>query len=518
MVLRYSEWVYLLIGLAVTGFVGNLVAVIVLYSRLEHVEQDLANAREPDRRGQVVASEPAKGSGDGRSPTRTGAARTVTRPEPKSEWATGREPEPATEAQPVAGPRSESEPSPATGSITARGDVAVSRPPPPWKDARELQPLGSPHSASEESLLDRLREQLEDRRALATPDDGEPPRSDRDPQIEPRRLLDAAPLTRLVLLEEAAAFSTITAAHLLDPEPRIVRRAIEILADRPTLGAGERGLITPLVLAAVGRLRELPRGPALLESLGVQTQTSVKPQELEIGWQRAQHGLEDLRKRLPLVNHLDAFLADSQSDGTDLLLTIDTTRSMEVGLAELKATCTWLLPAIEWGTAGVRVGLLLYKDEIVGVHDFSTTPAREILSAVLELRPEGGADVPEGVDTAVRAALELGRFSWRPEARKHVVVVGDAPPRHEKLRGLKSLLAACRSEGGFRVHVLGVDPKEGGSVPFFAELAREGGGRGPTCKPGELGMEVLLCLLGDEARDVIKRLESHVKGQFSLGG
>ena len=42
LVLRYSEWVYVLVGLSIVGFVANLLVIIALLARVSRLEDDLA--------------------------------------------------------------------------------------------------------------------------------------------------------------------------------------------------------------------------------------------------------------------------------------------------------------------------------------------------------------------------------------------------------------------------------------------------------------------------------------------
>ena len=65
----------------------------------------------------------------------------------------------------------------------------------------------------------------------------------------------------------------------------------------------------------------------------------------------------------------------------------------------------------------------------------------------------------------------------------------------------------ARQQAGFRVHALGVSPKEGReSVPFFAPLAAAGGGRAKTVDPAKLGSEIFLCLHLGSPAEVIEPL------------
>ena len=127
----------------------------------------------------------------------------------------------------------------------------------------------------------------------------------------------------------------------------------------------------------------------------------------------------------------------------------------------------------------------------------------------------GGGDVPERVDSAVELALSLGAFRWRDAAEKHIVVFGDAPPPYAAIAGLESLLRAAHEQGGFRLHALGVQPEPGrDSIPFFAKLARAGGGQSRTIRAEELGREILRCVLRRAPPDGVESLARRLSAMF----
>ena len=123
--------------------------------------------------------------------------------------------------------------------------------------------------------------------------------------------------------------------------------------------------------------------------------------------------------------------------------------------------------------------------------------------------------MPEGIDSAIRGSLELGRFEWRPSAARHILVIGDAPAKYSSLSAIESLVAACHQQDGFILHMVGIHPKENPEVPFFAQIAAHGGGRSPTCPPGNLGEELLSVSLGTEKTVLPKDLAGLLRTVFS---
>jgi hypothetical protein len=131
----------------------------------------------------------------------------------------------------------------------------------------------------------------------------------------------------------------------------------------------------------------------------------------------------------------------------------------------------------------------------------------EQLARLGEVEAAGGGDVPEGLHLAIKRSLGLGAFDWRPDASKHLIVLGDAPPPYSEQSGLASLVRGAHRQAGFRVHALGISPEDGReSVPFFPELAEAGGGRARTVDPARISSEVFQCLQPESSPEVLEPL------------
>lgn len=189
--------------------------------------------------------------------------------------------------------------------------------------------------------------------------------------------------------------------------------------------------------------------------------------------------------------------------GLDLVLVIDTTRSMQFALDEVKKRLTNLVTAIQRMVPTSRVGIVVYRDQgdeyVVKWSDlsFHTEKLRTFLS---DITASGGGDweeaVFDGLDTAVN------ELTWRKRSRKIIVLVGGSPPHPEDLQATRELVAAFRKEGGYlsaidvtdRLHIQfnkalwrslhGDEPFVPGEKPDFyqqvtgtyGDLAEQGGG------------------------------------------
>ena len=65
-----------------------------------------------------------------------------------------------------------------------------------------------------------------------------------------------------------------------------------------------------------------------------------------------------------------------------------------------------------------------------------------------------------------------------------------------------SLVQECRSEGGYRIHAISVNPTEGRKETlYFPALAEAGGGRAVTAAEDRIAEEIFVTLLPHEARE-----------------
>ena len=519
LIVRHSEWVYFCLVLMMAAVLVNTTALVLL---VFHRQGDEASAAEVPPR-----SAERDETGDETGDQAKASARVPARSPGALEKGPG-----ALEKGAVPAP-SEEAPPPAD-TLTADADIAdppdipfpsdTSDPsaiPPPPDASRPLESIaGLPKQAltpraGSGRAVERLLEQLE----LLHPASSEStPRAPEASPVPPPRMLYPGPkLLRLLLLGEAGEDLEIVCAALADPDPLIrmaaLDRALAALASPPA--AAERRRLGPLVGAARGHLETVADGRRLLKLLQLPRGERV-PELRDERWSeisgRARRLVEGLTGRGALVERLASFA----KQGADVLLAVDTTRSMDGALEPVKETAAWLLPTLEWAVPGARVGLLTFKDDVEEIVALSPRPSRDVLPRILALEARGGGDVPEGVYSALRAALELGRVAWRPEAIRHIVIIGDQPPRYEEKRAFESLASACHRQGGFSIHLLGVNADEGsGGVPFFADFAAAGGGRSATCRRETFGLEALACLFGSRSRPVAEKLPRLLQRLFT---
>ena len=135
-----------------------------------------------------------------------------------------------------------------------------------------------------------------------------------------------------------------------------------------------------------------------------------------------------------VLTSIDQILRSVDETALDLVLAIDTTRSMRNDLPFLQRQLRPLLERYDSYFDPLRVGLVYYRDYreeyLTRTVDFSTN-LEYIQSELDAIAVDGGADVPEAVYEALNIAIT--HFPWRASKRV-VILIGDAPP-HTRPRG-----------------------------------------------------------------------------------
>ncbi len=138
---------------------------------------------------------------------------------------------------------------------------------------------------------------------------------------------------------------------------------------------------------------------------------------------------------------LDSILSRAGRE-TDVAIVLDTTASMSDDIGNVKHNMKRLLTKLkEHAPAiGLRLSLLLYRDHgdqyVTQIsHNFSDD-IDGIHQAIQKVSVSGGGDLPEAVLDALVDAKDL--LSWRSEATRSIVLIGDAPGHPKSLKGIST--------------------------------------------------------------------------------
>lgn len=122
--------------------------------------------------------------------------------------------------------------------------------------------------------------------------------------------------------------------------------------------------------------------------------------------------------------------ASAQERPRDLMFAIDTTSSMRPYIEQTRTAVDDLATDLASETAGSRVGLTEYRDDVDAFQARTVTDLTTDLPAFRSgldgLAVAGGGDAPESVYSGIAQALCQ---SWNAPAVKAVIAVGDAPAK-----------------------------------------------------------------------------------------
>jgi hypothetical protein len=135
-----------------------------------------------------------------------------------------------------------------------------------------------------------------------------------------------------------------------------------------------------------------------------------------------------------IIENIRWILQQTEGDTLDLVLCLDTTKSMEDDIPYLKEFLIPMLMEETSGFSSFRFGMVLYKDYF---EEYVTKTVKfqnnltYIQSFLNNIRVFGGRDIPEAVNEALFEGIH--KFDWAADSRE-IILIGDAPP-HPRPRG-----------------------------------------------------------------------------------
>ncbi len=176
-------------------------------------------------------------------------------------------------------------------------------------------------------------------------------------------------------------------------------------------------------------------------------------------------------------------------DKLDLVIVFDATGSMGGAIGEVKSRIRLFVRSLNWLVPDTRLGLVAYRDlKKYDLEDYQytvrlidlQTPKGDGMAKLerflRETEAYGGGDIPEAVMDGVKSAMD--KMSWRKDAKRVIVVFGDAPPRPED-NGVSQLMDLIRVWRGRTQGVLSTIDTTGNSklMDEFRQMAEVGGGQ-----------------------------------------
>jgi hypothetical protein len=173
-------------------------------------------------------------------------------------------------------------------------------------------------------------------------------------------------------------------------------------------------------------------------------------------------------------------VGELRQTGLEVMFVVDATSSMTPTIEATRATLGQMLAALRVLVPDARFGVVAYRDrgprEEFVVRELPL--GRDFYRAsnfVHHITAAGGGNRPEDVRAGLLAAFQQ---HWQPNARRVVVLTGDAPPHAEDFDRLLREVRAFVKDGRSFVHTLVVSPQRAGAdtTRAFQSIADHGRG------------------------------------------
>ncbi len=196
----------------------------------------------------------------------------------------------------------------------------------------------------------------------------------------------------------------------------------------------------------------------------------------------------------------DGLLQSLRRDGLDIVLTFDSTGSMQGEIDQVKGQIRRLGSTLLTLVPKARISLCTYRDQgdeyvVRGLP--LTNNLQQIEHYLSGIRAGGGGDAPEAVHEGIRWSIEQNSF--RPRARKIILVFGDAPPHQENLP--TCLRLASDFHGMQKGIVSTVTCRAPRQLREFVEIAEVGGGEAfLTADERQIMTQLIVLVFGSRHR------------------
>lgn len=205
----------------------------------------------------------------------------------------------------------------------------------------------------------------------------------------------------------------------------------------------------------------------------------------------------------------DSFVQGLRRRGLDIVLTFDSTGSMGGEITAVKRQIVRIGQALLKLIPKARISICTYRDHgdtyvVKGLP--LTSDLRLVDRCLAQVGADGGGDGPEAVQEGLRWAMTNNRF--RPNARKVILLFGDAPPHREDQALCERLAATFRRQHKGIVSTVTCSRGGGGrKLPEFIQIAEAGGGQAFLSKDSRLIVEELIVLVfGPKHRAKVKKV------------
>jgi Mg-chelatase subunit ChlD len=196
----------------------------------------------------------------------------------------------------------------------------------------------------------------------------------------------------------------------------------------------------------------------------------------------------------------DGLLRSLRSHGLDIVLTFDSTGSMQGEISQVKSQIRRIGSTLLTLVPQARISICTYRDQgdqYIVRGQALTDDLQAIENYLTAIVAEGGGDEPEAVHEGLRWSIQENDF--RPRARKVILLFGDAPPHQQQLATCLRLASDFRGQQKGMVST--ITCRSARPLRPFIDIAEVGGGEAfVTADEQQIMTQLIILVFGSRHR------------------
>ena len=190
-------------------------------------------------------------------------------------------------------------------------------------------------------------------------------------------------------------------------------------------------------------------------------------------------------------------------NGLDIVICFDSTGSMTGEIDEVKRQIDRIGTVLMTLVPKTRISVCTYRDQgdeyVVKGFPLSSS-VQDVKTYLNRIEAGGGGDLPEAVEEGLYWAAMKNQF--RPQARKVILLFGDAPPHSNKLKDCLTIATDFRKQ--HKGIVSTVTCRNDEPLSEFYDIASAGGGEAYLTKNHrEIVRELIVLVFGSTHREKV---------------
>lgn len=196
----------------------------------------------------------------------------------------------------------------------------------------------------------------------------------------------------------------------------------------------------------------------------------------------------------------DKMVQNLRRHGLDIVIAFDSTGSMGGEISEVKRQIRRIGTTLTKMIPKARISICTYRDDgddFVARGSALTSDIADVEAYLSQINAEGGGDEPEAVHEGLQWSIQNNPF--RGNARKVILLFGDAPPHREHLQRCLELAGNFRRQQGGIVST--VTCRGNRPLAEFEQIASAGGGEAfLTGSEREIMTQLMVLVFGSKHR------------------